>query len=63
VSAGALLAAGTPVAFVVMFGVFILLVLALGVFVVRFAIRLNRQRPGATPRAVRPSPRKPPPAD
>jgi hypothetical protein len=50
---------GTPIAFIVMFGVFLVLVLVLGVFVVRFAIALGRRKP--PPPRRRPSGREPGP--
>ena len=43
-----------PVAFVVVFGIFVLLSLVLAFFVVRFALKLQRERnAGGTPRAKR----------
>lgn len=48
-------AAGThyPALFVVVFGFFVLLSVVLAVFVVRFAVKLNRERTAGGPRPKR----------
>jgi len=48
-----------PVAFVVVFAVFVVLLIVLAVFVVRFAIKLDRARKAASA-ASKDKPRRPP---